>query len=161
MHWCLLHAIHNVLGNADITAAAVEKSRTKSSRKERPSGGPTGFWDVVFFLRFLQQECGLNIQAVRLAEHSGDSRSKVATFIHQVPDWREHRYLVLLRYTHKVPKKGGGFDMYSATTAGHAVALVDGHILDSDDDFVGKYYPLEDYPLNDTIHALYKITKRY
>jgi len=159
MYWCLLHAIHNVLGSADITVQDVEKSRTDPRRAKRPSGGPTGFWDETFFLRFLQQQCELNIEVIRLPGHSGPA-SKVTEFTTQCPDWKDNRYFVLLRYNHKHPKKGGGYPVDKITIAGHAVAIVDGHVLDSDADFDGKYYPLEEYPYNDTIYAIYKITKR-
>ena len=159
-YFCLLHAVNNALGRAEITVRDVERDRTDPRRAERPAGGPSGFWDEDFFLHFLQQKCGLDIWRIHLTDHDGNPATKVDAFTTLNPEWRQHRYLVFLQYPHKDPKKGGGYPVDKITIAGHAVALVDGHVLDSDTDFEGKYYPLEHYPLRDTIKTIYKIAKR-
>lgn len=159
-YWCLLHAVHNALGDSSISAIDVETDRKDPKRSVRPAGGMSGFWDVPFFLRFLQHKCKLSVRHVRLRDHDGKLSTKIEPFITQNPDWRSHRYILLLQYDHKDPKKGGGdYPPDKIIVAGHAVALVDGYVLDSDTDFIGKFYPLEEYPLRDTIKSIYKIAK--
>lgn len=161
-YFCLLHAVHNALGSTDITVKDVERDRTdpRIQRTTRPAGGPSGFWDDDFFLHFLQRKGSIELKRVHLTGHDGNPVTMAETFIAQNPDWKQQRFLVFLQYPHKDPKKGGGYPIDKITIAGHAVAIVDGYVLDSDTDFDGKFYPLETYPLRDTIKTIYKISKR-
>ena len=157
---CLLHAAHNVLGtDAMPTVETIEEARKMDTAKR--GGGSGGFWDEGMFMQHLQRHCGADVELIKISGHSGNPKTKLEAFMEQYPDWKSKRYLLILSYDHKRKKKGSNeYPLDFIIIAGHAVALVDGHILDSDDDFNGKFYPLQEYPLNDTIITIYEVSRR-
>jgi hypothetical protein len=151
--WCQIHAVNNALGYAYVTMKGIEAFRRKQKNNGVGLGGQSGFWKRPFFLRAIQQKYGIGLESAKLGT-DGKNPQFLQILEQKNPDWRQKSFLVYLQYDTK-DKEKGKFPILRQEVK-HAVALRDGHILDSD--ISDKFYTLEDYPLLNTITALYIIT---
>lgn len=149
MLWCQLHAINNCVGESLVTVEALEKARL--AEEEPAKGGPKGLWDREFFFRTLRQQFGLIVTRSRIGVN-GTHAQFMEKLNRKHPDWKNLRWIAYLDYDTK-------HNLASTDRQGvsHAVALRDGLVYDAD--HADRVFALADYPLRDTIAALYIVTR--
>lgn len=149
MLWCQLHAINNCLGHALVTMKDVEKARL--AEKVPVKGGPKGLWDREFFFKTLCNTYGLRVTRSRIGVN-GTHAQFMEKLEGKHPGWKELRWIAYLDYDTK-------HNLSSTDRQGvsHAVAIRDGLVYDAD--HADRVFSLADYPLRDTIAALYIVTR--
>lgn len=157
--WCQIHAVNNALQTPGaIDPEAVDKYREVQAPKYPPNmylGQKMGFWDKGLFLRYLDQEAGILLTRVRLRTNAKDPRF-MELLRAELPDFSQRNMLAYLVYD-----AAQSSDKHKTRVeVRHAVAIVAGFVLDSDKNFHGKFFPLEDYPLREAITALYTVTRK-